>query len=86
MDYDLKWALRRVEMKRGDDLMMPYQHGMQAMADRIAELEKVLRTVSIIDLGFGAPTWFCAGCVSYGDGCDSIPHKDGCIIAQTLGL
>lgn len=55
-------------------------------ADRIAELEKALRTVSIIDLGFGVPKWFCGGCASYGDGANSIRHKDDCIVVRTLSL
>lgn len=53
---------------------------------RIAALEKALRTVSIIDLGFGVPKYFCAGCASYGDGPESIQHKDDCIVARTLSL
>lgn len=52
---------------------------------RIAELEKALRTVSIVDLGFGMPKWFCAGCASYGDAPESIQHKGDCIAARTLG-
>lgn len=53
---------------------------------RIAELEKALRDVSIVDLGFGVPKYFCAACVSYGDGPESIRHKDNCVTAQALAL
>ena len=59
---------------------------IKAQREKIAQLEKALRTVCIIDLGFGVPKYFCAGCVSYGGGPESIAHKDDCIVVRSLSL
>lgn len=75
---------------QGDTALTEHKDGEYYLASdvdaRIAALEKALRTVSIIDLGFGVPKYFCAGCASYGDGPESIQHKDDCIVARTLSL
>jgi hypothetical protein len=86
-----KYIVDRMNIARASDAFPPMENHrhvyLASEADaRIAELEKALRTVSIIDLGFGVPSYFCTACISYGGGAESIPHKADCVTARALSL
>jgi hypothetical protein len=82
--------IREVPIPSDEEARLPqpiaYYYRADEVDTRIADLKKALRAVSIIDLGFGVPKYFCAACVSYGDGPESIRHKAECVTAQALSL